>query len=736
MPLTAFASDARVWVIRAQQLADERHSAEVTLVHLLAAALECDAGVVEVVRRAGADPSELLLACETALRALPRSDGPAFLSGELQELIHRVQVPSRLAGAKPSHRVEVEDLLIALCDAPAKDIRRVLGRFQLGPGSLRSFLPALRSVPRSLAPRQESSRLGPWLSGLSELARRGELEAVVGREREIRQVLVTLARKEQSSALLVGEEGVGRRAIVRGVVLHAAQRPGLGELRFLELDVDQFLGSVRSRVEARIAFERLLERLDASASTTVLVLASAHRLWDSDGGGPMLLQPLLSAMVRHQLRLLMTTTPAEVRSLVAEQGSMTHHFTVLQIEPPSSDLAQQVVVAAAARLAAHHRVVIPDSAAVLATTLAARFLAAQQLPRSAIDVLDRAAAALRLESNTEGPTLTSGAVADEVATMSGVPSTRLLERETDKLQNMDARLAARVVGQGPAVAAVCRAIRRSRVGLRDAGRPIGSFLFLGTSGVGKTELAKALAELLFDDEQALTRLDMSEFMERHMAQRLIGAPPGYAGSDAGGFLTEAVRRRPYSVLLFDEVEKAHQDVFNLLLQVLDDGRLTDGRGRTVDFTHCVVIMTSNLGAEVIAAHGDAQTDELGEPLQQELRAFFRPEFLNRIGDVVVFRPLTRRDLEAIFELQLARVRRMLAPSGLGLEVEPAAKARLVAEGYEPARGARPLQRVLIRRVQDPLATALLSGAYASGATLTLAEVDGQLQFRATEPPTG
>jgi ATP-dependent Clp protease ATP-binding subunit ClpB len=311
-----------------------------------------------------------------------------------------------------------------------------------------------------------------------------------------------------------------------------------------------------------------------------------------------------------------------------------------------------------------------------------------------------------------------------------------LEGETEKLLKMEERLAQRVVGQEPAVRAIARAVRRGRVGLRDARRPIGSFLFLGSSGVGKTELAKALASFLFDDEHSLTRLDMSEFMERHMAQRLLGAPVGYADSEQGGFLTEAVRKRPYSVLLFDEVEKAHQDVFNLLLQVLDDGRLTDGRGRVADFTNTVVILTSNIGSDRIseAAPTVFETDEgreaLRDVLLERLEGFFRPEFLNRIGDIVVFRPLSKVDLLKVADIQLAQLGRMLEVKGLKLAVDDAVKQHLVDESYDPALGARPLQRTIVRHLQDPLAEAWLAGGFAPGHTIYVSLKDGQPHFRA------
>jgi ATP-dependent Clp protease ATP-binding subunit ClpB len=348
------------------------------------------------------------------------------------------------------------------------------------------------------------------------------------------------------------------------------------------------------------------------------------------------------------------------------------------------------------------------------------------------------AAAQELGLDTGPPVLLSTDIAQTLALRTGVPVAKMLEAETEKLSQIESRLSRRVVGQDLALTKVARAVRRGRMGLRDARRPIGSFLFLGPSGVGKTELAKALAEFLFDDEQALTRLDMSEYMERHMAQRLLGAPPGYADSEQGGLLTEAVRQRPYSVLLFDEVEKAHQDVFNLLLQVLDDGRLTDGRGRLADFTNTVVILTSNIGSRLLLGEGASAppvvtgegAEELPENLRSELASFFRPEFLNRIGDVVLFGALSREHLRKIVDIQLDKVRKLLAPRGLGLEVSEAAKAQLVELGYEPGFGARPLERTIVRRVQDPIAEGLMAGTFQGGQTLELELTGDVLALRA------
>jgi ATP-dependent Clp protease ATP-binding subunit ClpB len=482
-----------------------------------------------------------------------------------------------------------------------------------------------------------------------------------------------------------------------------------------------------------------------------------------------------------------------MRKLQERDSGLLRRFSVLSIEAPTLDQAIEILRGIASKYEAHHKVQIGEGAIVAAVRLAKRYLQDRALPDAAIDLLDETASRKRVEidgvpekmdaairrlasleaqvTSLEGdadalsiktreriereigdlrPAVSeirerlvsrrgiasdaSNVVSEEdVASVlgdwTGIPISKMLEAESDKLLKMEARLAERVVGQEEAVRAVSRAVRRGRIGLRDPGKPIGSFLFLGPSGVGKTELAKALAEFLFDDEQSLTRLDMSEFMEKHMAQRLVGSPPGYVDSEEGGYLTEAVRRRPYSVLLFDEVEKAHADVFNLLLQLLDDGRLTDGRGRTANFSNTVVIMTSNIGSKRLL-ETDAKLFETSEGvealrdvLQEELRAVLRPEFLNRIDDIILFRPLSRKDLRGIVDIQLRRLEKMLVDRELKMQLTDGAKDRLVELGYEPAFGARPLKRAILKRLQDPLAEEILRGGYPPGSVVRV-DLDG------------
>ncbi len=438
---------------------------------------------------------------------------------------------------------------------------------------------------------------------------------------------------------------------------------------------------------------------------------------------------LANALSRGEVRALARCTPDELREINDEASTLSRRFVPIQIEPPSPEEAVAILQGVKSRFEAAHHVTISEPAIEAAVRFARRYVAGSELPKSAIDLIDESAARVSLGLGAEHSDGTVGPedVAAVVALWTGVPAAKMMEEEAQKLLQMEDRLRERVVGQDHAVSALSRAVRRGRVGLRDPKRPIGSFLFLGPTGVGKTELAKTLAAFLFDDEAALTRLDMSEFMEKHMVARLLGAPPGYVDSEEGGFLTEAVRRRPYSVILFDEVEKAHPDVFNILLQVLEDGRLSDSRGRVAHFRDTVIIMTSNVGSELILEH-EGSDEALHERIEERLHDYFRPEFLNRVDEVLIFDRLDKDELAAILEIQLRQVQNLLSARQIGLTLTDAAKTRLIDLGYEPAFGARPLKRVLVRELQDPLADAILRGQFAEGDTVSVDSDGGSFSF--------
>ena len=716
--LDAYGDDARKVVAGAQQLADERGHAEVEPIHLWYELIDRSHVAQAAVQNSGVDPSDVLIETEWALRRMPKNtdSGEAYLSSRFLELLSRAELEASRHGARA---VSPGDLLLACAQEPEGSVRRVLRQTGLSSAILREALS--ETTPDDA---RSSGAMGGVLDeygrDLTRAAAEGAFDPFVGREDELRRMLQVLARREENNPLLVGDSGTGRTALVEALAsrIAAGEVPEmLADRRIIALDSAMLVAGARLRGELEERMRAILDAVRDSGGRVILFLPNlASFLRTKGGAGDM----LANALSRGEVRALARCTADELRVMNDEASSLSRRFVPIQIEPPSPEEAVEILRGVKARFEAAHGVRISDESLEAAVRFARRYVAGRALPKSAIDLVDESAARVQLGLNGEegGDSVSPEDVAEVVSLWTGVPAAKMMEEEAKKLLEMEARLRQRVVGQDHAVNALSKAVRRGRVGLRDPKRPIGSFLFLGPTGVGKTELAKALAEFLFDDEAALTRLDMSEFMEKHMVARLLGAPPGYVDSDAGGFLTEAVRRRPYSVILFDEVEKAHPDVFNILLQVLEDGRLTDSRGRVALFRDAVIIMTSNVGGELILEHSGSD-DELRERIEERLHDYFRPEFLNRVDEVLIFDRLDKQELAAILEIQLRQLSGLLAAQEIALQVSDAAKARLIDLGYEPAFGARPLKRVLVRELQDPIAEALLRGTFAAGDTISV-----------------
>ncbi|MFE7581461.1 ATP-dependent Clp protease ATP-binding subunit [Streptomyces gardneri] len=642
-------------------------------------------------------------------------------------------------------------------------------------------------------PQQPATTLDEFGRDLTEEAKAGRLDPVVGRAEEIEQTIEILSRRSKNNPVLIGEPGVGKTAIVEGL----AQRIVAGEVpdtlkdkRVVSLDMSGLVAGAQYRGQFEERLKKVIEEVQEAGGDVILFIDELHTVVGAGAGGDSSMDAgnmLKPALARGELHVVGATTIDEYRKYVEKDAALERRFQPVLIPEPTVEETVQILEGLRDAYEAHHQVRFADGALAAAAELSDRYISDRFLPDKAIDLMDQAGARVRLrsagrsteivsredrlaklrrekdqavageeferaselktqmaeiegelagiEERREGVvSVTASDIADIVSRRTGIPVAQLTASEKDKLLKLEEEMHARIVGQDEAVTAVSEAVRRNRAGMGDPNRPVGSFLFLGPTGVGKTELAKTLAELLFGDENRMIRFDMSEFQEKHTVARLVGAPPGYVGYEEAGQLTEKVRRQPYSVVLFDEVEKGHPDVFNTLLQILDDGRLTDGQGRTVDFRHCVVIMTSNIGAQRILAHeGDAA--ELKDELMQDLRGRFLPEFLNRIDDIIVFHSLTEGDLSEILEHLLDRSKHRVRAQGLTLEVTEAAKKLLVAHGYQPAFGARPLRRTIQTELDNRLASLLLGGEADPGDTIVVDVVDDSLhcRIRKSEP---
>jgi ATP-dependent Clp protease ATP-binding subunit ClpC len=636
------------------------------------------------------------------------------------------------------------------------------------------------------------SMLKQYTRDLTSLARDDRLDPVIGRDEEIKRVVQVLSRRTKNNPVLIGEPGVGKTAIAEGLaqkIVHADVPESLRGKRVLALDLGGMIAGAKYRGEFEERLKGVLDEIQRSRDV-VLFIDELHTVVGAGAAegsvdASNMMKPLLA---RGELQAVGATTLDEYREHIEKDAALERRFQPILVGEPSVEGTIAILQGLRDKYEAHHKVKIGDDALVAAATLSDRYISGRFLPDKAIDLVDEAASKLRIEATMlpadlremeirlndlarEGAaavqaqdyeraaqlrdqadkiqrtfvqakdawlgdkgiadaTVDADDIAGIVSKWTGIPVQRMRQAEAEKLLDMEEKLHGRVVGQDRAVVAVAEAVRRARAGLKDPKRPIGSFIFLGPTGVGKTELARALAEFLFDDEEAMVRLDMSEYMERHSVSRLVGAPPGYVGYEEGGQLTEAVRRRPYSVVLLDEIEKAHPDVFNMLLQILDEGRLTDNKGRTVDFKNTVIIMTSNVGAGLIPGGDEMERryDEVEAQLMEALKQVFRPEFLNRVDEIIVFHALTREQLRQIVDLLVEKVRRQVAAQGMRLEVNPEAADLIAGAGYDTQFGARPLKRAIQRLLENPLSRELLRGAFSEGDTIRATAADGVLGF--------
>ena len=842
----------------AQKKAQSGGRAQIYPAELLLALVEQEGGVLaSVLNKAGVEPDRIATALQEDVNRKPRQTGAVAQSpGIGPELDRCLTEAEKQRTRMKDDYLSVEHVVLGMFEAD-KEQRHLLENCGL---TKEKYLGALKEVRGSQQvtdqdPEGKYETLEKYGTDLTALARKGKIDPVIGRDGEIRRVLQILSRRTKNNPVLIGEPGVGKTAIAEGLarrIVDGDVPEGMKGKRLVSLNIGSMLAGAKYRGEFEERLKAFIKEVTASEGEIILFIDELHTLVGAGAGGDSSMDAanlLKPALARGELRTIGATTLDEYRKYIEKDAALERRFQPVFVAEPSVEDTIAILRGLKERYEVHHGVHITDSALVAAATLSNRYITDRFLPDKAVDLVDEAAARLKIELDSmpaeidelnrsamqlemerqalakekdtdskqrlekitheladtkekvdamiarwqsekeivtrardaqqkidtlrteaeqaqrrgdlgraseilygEIPAaekaakearealnklqasgdgllkeeVTEADIAKVVSTWTGIPAARLAEGEREKLLHMEERIGARLIGQKQAVKSVADAVRRSRAGLQDENRPLGSFIFLGPTGVGKTELAKALAEFLFDDEAAMVRIDMSEYMEKHSVSRLIGAPPGYVGYDEGGQLTEAVRRRPYSVVLFDEIEKAHPDVFNVLLQVLDDGRITDGQGRTVDFTNTVLIMTSNIGSQFILNEQDATARN--EKALDALRGHFRPEFLNRVDDIIIFDRLQAEDLKHIIHIQLKRVEKRLASRGLKMLLSDAAAELVAQHGYDPVYGARPLKRAIQHDILDPLSMAILAGKYTEGSTIQVDAVDGHIRF--------